>query len=732
MSSPRRVAILGGGIAGLAAAWELSRPGDGQPADDVTVYQRGWRLGGKGASSRGIHGRIEEHGLHVWLGYYENAFRLMRECYRELDRPHRLPHAPITTWDQAFRPASTIGLGELHDGEWLHWLAEFDEDPSLPGEVPVERRPLAPAELVDRSVKLLLNFGESLRARESAVTHSVPLVLSASPVPPASPPRGSGVPVALGDAALVAALASLSTAGGLLDTLRRPESGRRPGSGAADVVLDAVDAVVQQLRTTLAARARRDDAVRRSWQFVDLVGAIVRGIVVDRLLERPEGYAAVDDVDYREWLTRHGASPDTIASPLVRVVYDLVFGYEHGEESRPSFSAGTGLLLSGKMFFEYRGAIFWKMTAGMGDVVFAPLHDALRARGVRFRFFHRVDRLRLNDAGTRIDAVDLGVQVRLRGDPDTYEPLVEIDGLPCWPTSPRVELLDASPSAALDTLESHWSDATDADVVTIRDGHDFDDLVLAIPVGMHRFICAELIANPRTPQWRAMSDGLATVATQTMQLWLAEDERALGWSARDVTTSGYPGAFHTYAAMSDLIDAESWPPDERPAALAYFCHVLPTGPTPPAADAGYPARELERVRAGAVRYLTSDVVHLWPASRDHAGFRWDLLAGSTATGEARLDDQYLRANVDPSDRYVLSLPGTGRFRLRPDASGYENLRLAGDWTDNGLNAGCIEAAVVSGIQAANAVRGRALLDNVAGYYPTHARFEAPASAADRP
>src|SRR4029453_4037182 len=104
-----RVAILGGGMAGLAAAWRLSEPASG--ASEVTVYQRGWRLGGKGASSRGIHGRIEEHGLHVWLGYYENAFPLVRACYEELDRPSRRPDAPIATWEQAFRSASTIGLG---------------------------------------------------------------------------------------------------------------------------------------------------------------------------------------------------------------------------------------------------------------------------------------------------------------------------------------------------------------------------------------------------------------------------------------------------------------------------------------------------------------------------------------------------------------------------------------------------------------------------------------------
>ena len=73
-------------MAGLSAAWRLSEPGWRDRFESITVYQRGWRLGGKGASSRGEDGRIEEHGLHIWLGSYENAFALLRECYAELDR----------------------------------------------------------------------------------------------------------------------------------------------------------------------------------------------------------------------------------------------------------------------------------------------------------------------------------------------------------------------------------------------------------------------------------------------------------------------------------------------------------------------------------------------------------------------------------------------------------------------------------------------------------------------
>ena len=49
----------------------------------ATVAQVGWRLGGKGASGRNPDRgqRIEEHGLHIWLGFYANAFRLLRACY---------------------------------------------------------------------------------------------------------------------------------------------------------------------------------------------------------------------------------------------------------------------------------------------------------------------------------------------------------------------------------------------------------------------------------------------------------------------------------------------------------------------------------------------------------------------------------------------------------------------------------------------------------------------------
>src|SRR3982750_4573510 len=122
-------------MAGLTGAWALSDPAASE-VESVTVYQRGWRLGGKGASSRGVHGRIEEHGLHVWLGYYDNAFALIREVYHELDRERDRtdPGCPIRSWRDAFPPADDVGVEDHVDGSWSHWVATFRQRPGEPGD----------------------------------------------------------------------------------------------------------------------------------------------------------------------------------------------------------------------------------------------------------------------------------------------------------------------------------------------------------------------------------------------------------------------------------------------------------------------------------------------------------------------------------------------------------------------------------------------------------------------
>jgi hypothetical protein len=85
------------------------------------------------------------------------------------------------------------------------------------------------------------------------------------------------------------------------------------------------------------------------------------GALRDGLFAPEPDFTRIDDVDCREWLTRHGAHAQTLESPLMRGLYDLVFAYEDGDTSRPRFAAGLALFLAMKLFFDYKGAIFWKL-----------------------------------------------------------------------------------------------------------------------------------------------------------------------------------------------------------------------------------------------------------------------------------------------------------------------------------------------------------------------------------
>ena len=77
-------------------------------------------------------------------------------------------------------------------------------------------------------------------------------------------------------------------------------------------------------------------------------------------------------------------------------MYQLLFAYIQGDPNRQQLAAGVATRFMLRMALTYKGAVFYKMRAGMGDVVFAPLYEVLKRRGVQFHLFHKVDKLRVN------------------------------------------------------------------------------------------------------------------------------------------------------------------------------------------------------------------------------------------------------------------------------------------------------------------------------------------------
>jgi uncharacterized protein with NAD-binding domain and iron-sulfur cluster len=706
---PIRVAVIGGGCAAMAAVWELSRP-EHRGRYEIVLYQEGWRLGGKGASGRGANGHIEEHGLHIWLGFYDNAFRMMRECHAELSAQGE--GGPFGDWRDAWTPENDIALVSATEaGGYQRWDAHMPPRPGLPGD------PLPPGEVFSLPYYMA-------RAFDLFRTLVLDTAVDGQGL---GPPHGADGRVEASEAlAYLLRLGAFATAATLAEGLGVLAAVLRSTGGLSDTrFAQAAEAVCARLRQWLEDRWLAEDRHRFLWEVADLTLASITGLIRHGVMFDPRGLDAIDDYECREWLQMNGASVRALRSPFLRGLYDLSMGYEDGDPDRPRLSAGQGLRGTMRTFFGYRGAFMWRMRAGMGDVVFAPLYEALTRRGVRFAFFHRLTNVGLPSAPPGPDGrshiASLTFDVQARTCSAAYAPLREVAGRPCWPSAPDYsQLVDGQRLAAEGwDFESHW-DRRRAGELTLEVGRDFDLAVLAVGLGTVPHVASEIVA--RDDRWRLMTEKVKTVASQAFQVWLDEDLESLGWRGPAYITGAFAKPFDTWCDMAHVVPEEAWP--ERPRTSVYFCAVLPDPPKPPADDdAGYPARRAQEVRESAEAFLDGPIRQVWPRAFGLDGaFRWDLLAAwsqdgskDSSRGRARFATQYWRANVNPSDRYVIHTPGSFRYRISPLDMTYDNLTIAGDWTDSGFHSGCVEGAVMSGLLAAHALSGSPRLGDIIAY-----------------
>ena len=691
-----RVVILGGGMSALTTAMALSDP-EQQGRYDITICQMGWRLGGKGASGRNRdrNARIEEHGLHVWFGFYQNAFRLMAECYAELNRP---AGSPLATLDDAFKPQNFYLLRERIGDEWRDWPVTF---PQVRGEEG------APDD----------DLGQMLRILAGWLGMVLGLHTQADTVTPIAPHAGgadgrlhTALGTLLGQLRTRAEYSLAELVKGVEHGIERllGAVGRATGDVAPRVMVELLDLIAQLAWDQAGARvAAGHDEARRFWVPFYIGVTVARGFLTDDLPRR--GLSVIDDEEFTGWLERHSCFADTAAgdpngtafrSAPVRAFYDAAFGFAGGDTLRPNIAAGVALRSILKIAFQYEKAILFQMQAGMGDTVFTPLYQVLRRRGVKFQFFTRATALHLTPDKTAISGIDLSRQVTLKT--GAYEPLFAVKELDCWPSRPffeqivEGEALEASGSN-LEHYDSGWSDC--GGTQTLVAGQDFDRVVLAIPLPCLTDLCRELIAA--SDRWQAMMAHVTSCQTLAMQLWFAPDRAGMGLPIDPAIIGAFQEPWSSITDFSHLIAREDWPTAATPGYLTYSCGVVPD--TSPSNE----MRALEAVFASAKGFLKADAPIIWPGTANLAtgAFRFDLLCGDGANPDDRLRGQYLRANVDVSELYVQSTAGTIGYRMKAGESEFANLVLAGDWTDNGLNIGSIEGCALSGLQASRVISG---------------------------
>ena len=138
-----------------------------------------------------------------------------------------------------------------------------------------------------------------------------------------------------------------------------------------------------------------EDELRRDAIMADLAMTALGGMLRDGVLHR--GFDPLDRDDVRTWFRRHGAHETTLTSAPIRALYDLCFAYRGGAVSwdNADFAAGAALMTVLRIALDYPDYVVYEMRAGMGEVVIAPIYQALVQQGVKFRFFHRATRLEL-------------------------------------------------------------------------------------------------------------------------------------------------------------------------------------------------------------------------------------------------------------------------------------------------------------------------------------------------
>jgi uncharacterized protein with NAD-binding domain and iron-sulfur cluster len=705
--SKQRVAILGGGVAALSAAFALTEVDPKGEKYEITLHQLGWRLGGKTASGRNAEygQRIEEHGLHIWAGFYENAFTILRCVLKALNRP---PTNPIATIGDAFKRQSQIFYAELHDGQWLPWPFWFQPDADenvYPGRDNLwATDPIVPplSTIVQRMIASIifnLNYYENewpgdprLEAARAIATLSLDQQLRLARI---SVANRTGHPL-------------LTMAHCVCEDLKSDaEAVRRDAHQDLRALLGSFRTIAKECHDADGLA----EELRRALILINLGICMLLGMLDNGCLQ--DGLEVLDRYEFREFLAQQDEAAANNA--IVTALYEYIFAYEGGSRDKPSVSACSAVQGLLRLFFTYKGAFFFKSVVGMGDTICTPIYQLLKQRGVKFKFFHKVTGLEPTADGDNIGTILIDQQVALVDGVDEYYPLVPVNGVDCWPSTPLWAQIKDGYALTGYNFENAYGPPFPPQPppvarLSLKLGQDFDQVILGISVGALRDICAPLMRDK--PAWADMIDNLPTVRTQALQLWINSLVTDLGGPYVQplvppkletmgpiVTTCKPP--LDTYSDMSQLLPAEAWPAP-APLSIAYYCAIMGDDQAP-----DNEALAADSVKLLSREWMTSWLDTLWTHIGQGADFRWDLLhSPGGGVGPARLDEQFWRANINPTERYVLSLPGTLNHRMNPGDTGYANLYVTGDWTRvPEINAGCVEVAAMSGLAAASALSG---------------------------
>ena len=468
-----KIAILGGGIAALSTAFYLTQ--EERERYDITVYQMGWRLGGKLASGRNKEKcyRSEEHGLHVWFGFYENAFKLLRDCY-EAWEPNL--NVPFKKWDDAFSPLKETLVGDSKEEPpyWRITMPQIPDNMKLPhqqGEPGDGSFAMTPWEsiagafwMINASIYAILSHAQEQEDREDLFdflhrkvspdasvsslfqkatrritelefNKSLDLFQSIAWFKEASPTDTTEDLTSHLKEEMTSlfhlltsawrepdGVASLhETLGGWLfssflwthslDNDHRQHDPKHY-KGLSTLLTHFKDLFYREFKDIIGETGNK--WMRRLWCVIDFGAAFVRGLFNPKYGIWPEGNLnAIDHLEFGDWLCDNGLSRESLDAPILNAYYNMGFMFLGGDNNKPNIAAGHAVQVLLRML-NFRQSVLFVPNFGIGECLITPLYEVLRERGVKFQFFHKVKYLSLSQNKKSVAKIQLEVQARIK------------------------------------------------------------------------------------------------------------------------------------------------------------------------------------------------------------------------------------------------------------------------------------------------------------------------------
>ena len=326
--------LTGGGVSSCVTAWALTNDPTWKQKYEITLYQQGWRLGGKGASGRNqkYGWRIEEHGMHVWMGFYRNAFKMIQEVYRELNRTKTMP---FQKWTDAFEPNTKLWVMDIGRGGWKPWEFDLPIKSGDPSQADVEYDLTNIIETLVALMKKWLKPSQNCKRKN------------------------------LEENVLCSSFDSLQDIYQMLPSSIEIQQRNSPVYDLKlikKVLKNFRKKIKHKMLNNLAKNYDIYDELRHLYILCEMTISSIRGILKDKLFQDSD-LNKLNSMDIRYWFQKHGISKELVDPPssVIKFIYDVLFAYENGDANKPNLEAGSGLRTLALLFTAYKGHPLYKM-----------------------------------------------------------------------------------------------------------------------------------------------------------------------------------------------------------------------------------------------------------------------------------------------------------------------------------------------------------------------------------